>query len=361
MIRLHANENPLGPSPAVIEATREVVYRPVDLTGINRYPDFLECELRAAFACPHLLPSSCAVPSCGASEIKGILPAALLTDRRYKAVVPVPADPLVPRKVEALGGTVVEVPLTAGLELDLDAMLDAVDRSTGFVFVPNPVDPTGTVTGKFAFSGFMTKMNLFHRNVAVVVDESYREYVEYFLYPDHVSYIYLTFSIVILRSFSFAHGLAGLRAGYALAPIRLATVLNGKLKGFLGGSQGWTMPEGDVNRLGEAAALACMKNEGAHLEKVKRLNREGRNFLARGLENLGCRISNSEVSFLFVTAGPEYVDIHERLEDRHILVKPGSDYGEDWSAWFRLSVGTMEESRAFLDAMADILGRRWER
>ena len=131
--------------------------------------------------------------------------------------------------------------------------------------------------------------------------------------------------------------------------------MNGFLKGFIGGPMGWTMPECNINRLAEAGVLASLRQDNAHLEKVKELNRDAREYLYTAFDQMGLEYIPSEANFVMVNAGIDGDVVKERLLEQGILVQAGGSYHPDYQNWLRVSTGTMDEMKVFINVLSDIL------
>jgi len=158
--------------------------------------------------------------------------------------------------------------------------------------------------------------------------------------------------VVVGRTLSKAFGLAGLRAGYAVGNEELVLELNGFLSGYLGGDPGWRMFEGNVNRLGAAAMVAALSDEGlAYLETVRTRNAAQRNRLAEGLRGLGYDSLPSHASFVLARTDSDGENLRGFLCSRKILVQDGGSFHPRYRDWVRISVGSREDLDTLFEAL----------
>jgi histidinol-phosphate aminotransferase len=233
IVKLASNENPLGPSPKAIQAMRGA------LENAHLYPDGSGLYLRKAIAAKLGLAPENIILGNGSSEVIEFLGHAFLN----------PGDDVITSQyafivykllATCFGARTVEVPAPE-FRQNLDGMLEAVTRKTRLIFIPNPNNPTGTLISQRKIDKFMSRTA---ENVIVVFDEAYFEFLDD--PPDTLRYVRDGRSVVVLRTFSKIHGLAGLRIGYGIASADLAEVLHKTRQPF------------NVNRI--AHARICREN-----------------------------------------------------------------------------------------------------
>ena len=359
-IRLAYNESPLGPAPGELDAVEEALYDALALTGINRYADFLQIDLGKAVADRHGFTPFHVTMGCGSSEVMQAAAAAFLRGGD-ELLLPDPTFDLTARAAEAWGASVVHVPLAEDHRIDLEALLEAVTPQTKLIYLCNPNNPTGTVLTADEIADFLGRLRRTNASTKVLFDEAYGECVDapgFPCTPDYLNRLLHRDRVILAKSFSKIYGLAGLRAGYGLASMSTTMEMNGFLKGFFVGPLGWTMPECNVNRLAEAGVLASLADGGSHLETVKQLNRDAKAFLYGRFDALDLAYIPSEANFVMVDTGEDGEMVRDALQSRAILVQAGGDFHERYATWLRATTGTMEETTAFADALADILGGR---
>ncbi|MGH0038472.1 MAG: histidinol-phosphate transaminase [Myxococcota bacterium] len=322
-IKVASNENPLGPSRRAIEAVR------AELDGVNRYPDGASFALREKLAGRLDVASEQLVFGCGGDEILELLAKVFLGPGR-EAVFAWPSFAMYPVVVQGMGATARRVPLDDDLVHDLPAMARAVGERTKLVFVCNPNNPTGTSVGAEAFDRFVEALP---DDVVLAVDEAYVEYARRPDFPDSLSWVRRRPGTLVLRTFSKVYGLAGLRIGYAVADAELASYLQRARHPF------------NVNRLAEVAALAAL-DDTDHVERTRRLNADGAQYLARELEAMGVEVWPTDANFMLVRAG---ADVYERMLREGVIVRPLTGFG--MPEHVRVTIGLPEENERFVKTL----------
>jgi histidinol-phosphate aminotransferase len=219
---------------------------------------------------------------------------------------------------------------------DLDAIADAISPNSAIVYLANPNNPTGTWFGAEAFAGFMARVP---ESVLVVVDEAYAEFADA---PDWASALSLLPrhpNLVVTRTFSKAHALAGLRVGYAVAHPDCIAVLERVRESF------------NVNLAGLAAAEASLGDE-AHLRWSLARNAEQREALAAALRERGLFVHPSMTNFLLVEFGDDAARIEAGLLERGVVLRPMAGYG--LPGCLRITVGDASENRRLLSALDEV-------
>ena len=326
IVRLSSNENPYGPSPAAFEAMR----RAFDLSW--RYPDEAVDELAGDLARLHGVPADHILLGDGSSEILKLC-AAAFTGPGRPAVLADPTFEAVARYAQAAGAEVVKVPLTPEHRHDLGKMLPA---GAGLVYVCNPNNPTASLTPAAEVRSFLERAPA---NTAVLVDEAYAHYAESAEWESVLPRVKDHPGLIVARTFSKIHGMAGLRCGYAVA--RPETIER------LRAHQAWD----SMNLMALAAARASLADT-AHLEKSRRLNRETRAFVVSGLEGMGYRPIPSETNFLMVDLRRDVGPVIDALKGR------GVEVGRRFPAMprhLRVTVGTRPQMEAFLGALRGVV------
>ncbi|MEH6628017.1 MAG: histidinol-phosphate transaminase [Motiliproteus sp.] len=333
VIDLSANENPLGPSPMAISALQQA------LVGLHRYPSRDGSRLRQLLASELKITTDYLLLGNGASELLDITARALLVPGE-QALIPVPSFMPYRKVVIRSGAKAVTVPTNAG-QLDLAAMLAAVCERTRLVLLGNPNNPTGSTITHAQLADFMAQLP---PQVLVVVDEAYVEYVDHPDYPDSIQMLLEGAPLLILRSFSKAYGLAGLRMGYAIGAPALIEQLNSFCQFY------------NTNSLAQAAAEAALQDRH-HLQQTLTLNRLGLAYLQDSLQQLGLRVTPSQANFLLVEFEFDDADwVIQALAEQGILVKAMSRFGLPHC--IRVSTGLDSDNRAFVEALTHIINSR---
>ena len=274
VIKLASNENPLGPSPLAVEAVREAA------EGANLYPDGACTALRGRLSSALGVAPDTLVFGNGTDEVIDFVFFAFFNPGDG-AVMGDPTFSSYFLSGMMMGAKISYVPLREHGH-HVEEMLAAVDPTTRAVFVGTPHNPTGIIcTGE----ELERMLDGLPPDVLLIWDEAYYEYVDDPGYPDSLSYLAGHDNLLVLRTFSKAYGLAGLRVGYGVACPGVIDLLER------------VRPPFNVNRLAQAAALAALDDTG-HLERTLEVNREGREFLAKELERLGMTSIPTQANFI---------------------------------------------------------------
>ena len=330
VIKLASNENPLGPSERVLKAIAEA------LPHLNRYPDGSGHYLRQALGRRHGLSADHIVLGNGSNDLIELLARAFLRAGE-EAVIPHPSFVVYPMIVQAVGGIRVVVTLK-DYRLDLEAMARAMTPMTKMVFIANPNNPTATVVTAEEVAAFMARVP---DKVVVVFDEAYFEFAQGPDFPDSLQYMKQGRKVAILRTFSKAASLAGLRVGYAVADPDCIALLNRIRAPF------------NVNSLAQVAALAALEDD-SHILECLRMNEAGRHFLCEEFTAMGVKYVPSRANFILVDVGRSGSDIFQRLLKEGVIVRPMSSFGMETA--LRVTIGTPEENRRLVKALKKVLG-----
>jgi len=328
-IKLASNENLLGPSPKAVEAIRK------ELPNIYLYPDGPCTVLRQALAKRFLLPERMVVISNGADNLILMIANAFVNEGD-EVVMADPTFPVYTNAAQIMGGKVVKVKLK-DFTHDLDAMLKKVNRKTKLVFICNPNNPTGTTVSREPFNRFLSKLP---KQVIVVLDEAYGDFVEDAFYPNGLDYIKERRPLIVLRTFSKVYGLAGLRIGYALGREDLMNCLYQVRDPF------------PVHRLAQVAAVAAL-NDQDHAVRSIQLAYEGKRYLYRELDRMGVSYVPSQANFIFIDFEKDSEKIFQALLREGIIIRPGKTWG--FPTFARVTIGRMGDNQRFIKALKKIL------
>ncbi len=330
IVKLASNENPRGPSPRVRQAIADAV------ADITRYPDGNGYALKTALATRFGLAREQIVLGNGSNDILELVTQGFLRPGDH-AVYSQHAFAVYPLATQARGAIGIAV-AARDLAHDLAAMRAALTPRTRIVFVANPNNPTGTWLPAPEVMEFLSAIP---RDVLLVLDEAYNEYLDPAQQADTASWIATHPNLVISRTFSKAYGLAGLRIGYGLMDAAVADIVNRVRQPF------------NVNSVAQAAALAALADT-AYVEASARLNREGLAQIMRGLDELGVGYVRSHGNFLLVHVGDAH-SVYTALLRQGVIVRPVASYG--LPEHLRVTAGLHEENRRFLVALQSALGR----
>jgi len=330
-IKLASNENPLAPSDRVQRAITAA------LANLNRYPDGSAYYLRQALARKHNVSAEQVVLGNGSNELIELLVRTFLRPGD-EAVVPHPSYVVYPMIVQAAGGIRVMVMLK-DYRIDLEAMARAITPMTKIVFIANPNNPTATIVTADEVNHFMSRVP---ERTIVVFDEAYLEFSQGPDFPATLPYIAQGRKVVVLRTFSKAASLAGLRVGYGVTDADAIALMNRIRQPF------------NVNALAQAAALAALDDESHTLECVRMIE-AGRHYLYDEFNGLGVKYVPSRANFILVDVGRSASDIYQRLLKEGVIVRPLTPFGMESA--LRITVGTPQENRRLIKALRVVLGK----
>ncbi|MBI2957071.1 MAG: histidinol-phosphate transaminase [Acidobacteria bacterium] len=325
-IKLASNENPLGPSPKAMEAVVKHVGQS------HRYPDAGGYYLREKLAARHNVEMNRLVLGAGSTELIQLLchtylgpGLAGLTSEGSFVVFPI--------SVGFTGAEPLLVPLK-DYAYDLDALAARLDERVRLLYLANPNNPTGTLFTAAEMDRFLERVP---ENVLVILDEAYCDYVERPDYSRSLDYVRAGRYLVVLRTFSKIHGLAGLRVGYGIGHRDVIDSINKIRSPF------------NVSSLAQVAALAALE-DAEHVARSVESNRRGLAFLTRELTRLGLKVVPSVTNFLYVETGGEAREDFRALLQMGVIVRP-LDF-MDMPASLRVTVGTVEENQRVVEAFA---------
>ncbi|MEU0687056.1 histidinol-phosphate transaminase [Streptomyces uncialis] len=319
--KLSSNENPYPPLPGVLER----VVAASDT--FNRYPDMACTVLMNELADRFGVPVSHLATGTGSVGVAQQLLQATSGpgDEVIYAWRSFEAYPII---TQISGATSVRVPLTAGEVHDLDAMADAITERTRLIFVCNPNNPTGTVVRRAELERFLDRVP---GDVLVVLDEAYREFIRDPEVPDGAQVYRDRPNVCVLRTFSKAYGLAGLRVGFAIAHEPVAAALRKTAVPF------------GVSQLAQDAAVASLRAEDELLGRVGSLVAE-RSRVVAALTGQGWTVPETHANFLWLRLGDRTSDFAAACERAGAVVRPFAGEG------VRISIGETEGNDIFVRA-----------
>jgi histidinol-phosphate aminotransferase len=331
LIRLDSNENPLGPSPRAIEAMRRA------LAEAHAYPDNECSALTAKLSELHSTPTKQILVTAGSTGMLSLLCHTLLAPG-LNAVTSEQSFIVYGMGVRATGAELIETP-TRNDGFDLNAILRAINDHTRLVLLANPNNPTGTLLDVDERERFISKVP---SHVVVVLDQAYYEFAAHFgegrkvEYSRSLTYLRQGASVVVLRTFSKAHGLAGLRIGYGLGPAELLSYCRRMQDTY------------SVSSVAQAAALAALDDE-EHVTRSVSHNAEQAQRLEAGLSNLGFRVVPTWANFLYCDLRQDAAAVCARLREEGVSVRPLGAWGAP--TCIRISIGTVPQNEKILEAM----------
>jgi histidinol-phosphate aminotransferase len=329
-VKLASNENPLGPSPKAVEAMRaaaaEVAYYPEDTCF------YLKRDLAAFLDLPeeHLLLGN------GSDEILHCASLAFLSPGD-NTVMATPSFVMYETNSHMGDAEPRQVPLH-NLTHDLDAMLAQVDGGTKLFFICNPNNPTGTYNTEQEVEQVLDRLPA---HCLLVLDEAYYEYTDAPDYPQSLKWVREGRNVLVLRTFSKIYALAGLRVGYGMAHPAIIQALQ------------QVRPPFNVNSLAQVAAQASLADP-SQVARSRECNLEGKKYLAAEFERRGIGYVPTQANYIFVDTARNARNVGEELLCRGVVVRVG-DWIFNYPSYLRVTIGTPEQNRRFIDALDQVL------
>jgi histidinol-phosphate aminotransferase len=327
LVRLSANENPLGAAPRAIEAVRR------EAANIHLYPDGGSAALRDALAHGLGISPDQIVVGNGADELITLIALAAF-EPGDEILMPHPSFEPYATGANIAGARIVQSPL-AGYDTDIDDIRRRVTPRTKAIFLCSPHNPATTIIRRQPLVDFLEALG--DDPPLVVLDEAYRDFVDDPEYPDGVSLLARHPRLLVLRTFSKIAGLAGLRVGYAIAALETIDRLNRVRAPY------------NVNRLGQVAALAALEDP-EHAARTRAVILRERAHLAAGFRRLGLAFAPSQANFMLVRV-KDPAGVREHLLRGGILVRDGAAVG--FPGHLRITVGTREVNDRLLKLLEE--------
>lgn len=331
LILLDSNENPNGPAPAALGAMRAA------FEASSRYPVTPEVELREAIARHHGVRTQEVLLGCGSGEVLRYVTEAYVSSQRH-LVTAAPTFENPAYYARRVGAEVRDVRVDASLRLDLDGMVRE-SAGAGLVFFCNPNNPTGTAHGGDDTRAFIRRVHERSPDTTVLVDEAYFEYVELPSYRSMIPLAVRHPRVIVARTFSKIHGMAGLRVGYAIAHADTVAWL-----------EPWRLVSG-VNALAAVAARTSL-GLAAHVQREASLNRAARDFTVRTFQEWGFPCVPSHTNFVMVDIRRDVREFQATCYERGVAV--GRPF-PPLTTHLRLTIGTMAEMQRALETIGDVL------
>jgi histidinol-phosphate aminotransferase len=330
VVKIASNESPFGTSPLALEAIRKCADK------MNLYPDggayYLKRKLAEKF---NILPEHIVIGN-GSNELLEFIAHCFLS-KDTSMVMSKHAFVIYKLLGVMFESKVIEVPMKEGLTHDLDAMLAAIKEDTRVVFICNPNNPTGSMVENSAITEFMKKVP---NDVLVVFDEAYAEICQQEM-PNTLSYVKEGRNVIVLRSFSKAYGLAGLRVGYGITTPELAKVFNKPRQPF------------NCNRMAQIAATAALDDEEFIIRSKKKYG-IGIKYLTAEFDKMNVEYISPNANFILIKVG-NGADIFQELQKKGVIVRPMAAYM--LPEWVRVSIGTKRDNEKFISTLTEIMKR----
>ncbi|MFA4888325.1 MAG: histidinol-phosphate transaminase [Candidatus Omnitrophota bacterium] len=328
VIKLASNENPLGASPKALAYIRR------SLPLINRYPDSNGFYLKKRLAKYFGLQPKNFVLGNGSDELIDIILKAFVEEDEQI----ITADhTFLEYKIisHVKGRAVTTVPLKY-FKYDLEAIKKKIDRKTKVIFISNPNNPTGTYVTRLELEEFMRDLP---EGVLLVLDEAYDAFIDVDDFPSSLSYL-RDKNIVILKTFSKAYGLAGLRIGYAITRPEFSSYMDVARQPF------------NVNSLAQAAATAALDDK-KFLQKTRKVVLEGKYYLYDQLSKMGVAYVPSVANFILIDCGRDGMELFRQILKFGVIVRDMQQYG--LKNYIRVTVGTKKENERFIKVFKKVL------
>lgn len=327
VIKLASNENPLGPSPKAVVAIKK------NLSLLNRYPDSNGFYLKKRLARYYNLAPANIVLGNGSDElIDTIIKTFVEDDENIVTADTTFLEYTIIAKV--LGRKVITAPLKY-FKYDLEAMKRKIDKKTKVVFIANPNNPTGTYVTKQELEDFLRDIP---EGLILVMDEAYDAFVDVPDFPDALKYI--SRNVVVLKTFSKAYGLAGLRIGVALAKDEFISLMERSRQPF------------NTNSLAQAAATAALDDK-KFLKKTRKVVLAGKNYLYDALSAMGIAYVPSVANFILLDVGKSGASVYKEMLKFGVIVRDMDQYG--LKNYIRVTVGTKKENERFIKILKKIM------
>ncbi|AZO93156.1 histidinol-phosphate transaminase [Halocella sp. SP3-1] len=328
IVKLASNENPLRVSEQVKKAVA------AEMEVVNRYPDGACRTLKGLLADKLSINEEMILFGNGSDGLLKVIAEAFLT-AEDEVIISHPTFVEYVFVSHLMGSQLVRICMD-DYRQNLRAIAEAVTAKTKMIFLTNPHNPAGTI---FSRSELDNLLETLPEGTIVVMDEAYYEYVQDENYPDGIEYIQKGYPIIVLRTFSKAYGLAGLRLGYAVAGKGVIEILRKARDPF------------NVNRIVQAAARAALKDT-AFLEKSLQINEKGKEYLYQELNKRGIEYVPTEANFMLINLKMDSMGVFQRLLEMGLIIRPGKPLG--YPEHIRLSIGLPEENKYFINCI-DIL------
>ena len=330
VIKLASNENPLGPSPLVIETLNRTSL------DLHTYPDYDGWYLRQAIARKVGLGMDSVVVGAGSADLMRLIAEVYLAPGT-EAIVADLCFPVYANVARIAGADVVTVPLDDNLQYDLGGMLEAVSDRTRVVFIASPNNPTGLAIPREDLARFLAGLPA---NVLCVLDLAYHDYVDPNRRPDPLELLGRHSNLVLLHTFSKVYGLAGLRIGYVVAEDDVVAALCRVRIPFI------TSTPAQV-----AGRMALRDQE--HAKQSVALNKAMRQRLEHDLEAIGSRVYPSSANFVLADIGVDPEPVFQSMLRRGFIVRPMRD--PRLATCLRITTGTSEQTAQVTAALRDVL------
>jgi histidinol-phosphate aminotransferase len=336
IIRISSNENARGPGQSAVDAIHDAISPRM---GRGYPPDHVS-DLTSAIADLYGVESNNVIIGTGSGTILAAAPRAFCSETK-PLVTASPTYGTSESTARRIGAGVRSIPVDASLGLDLDAMADA-SRGAGMIFVCNPNNPTGTVHNAADIESFVRRVKRISPETNILIDEAYMDYSYDREVATAAPLAMELPGVFITRTLSKAHGMAGLRVGYAVGQEETVRAIRGA----------WEL--GSMNTLSAAAATASLRDPG-HIEDERQKNARIREFTLQAFRDMGYDAPTTHANFIFVNLGRPASEFREACLEQGVRI--GRDFPPLEQTHSRISLGTMEEMEASVKVFRNVLQR----
>jgi histidinol-phosphate aminotransferase len=327
VIKLASNENPLGVSPRALEAIKKCA------AGVNRYPDsqsfYLKRKLSKTLG---LSPGEITLGNGSDELIDVIIKTFVEPDENIITADTTFLEYSIISRVNSR--KIITVPLKY-FKYDLETMKKKIDRATKLVFIANPNNPTGTYVTKYELQDFISGLP---EGIILVLDEAYDTFIDVIDFPNSKNL--LNKNVIVLKTFSKAYGLAGLRLGYAIANDEFISFMERVRQPF------------NVNSLAQAAGIAALDDK-KFLQKTRKTVLKGKDFLYDALKKMGISYVPSVTNFILIDTGKDAAMVFNQMLKLGVIVRDMQQYG--LKNFIRVTIGTEKENTLFIKALETVL------
>jgi histidinol-phosphate aminotransferase len=324
IVKMASNENALGPSKKAVEEMKLMA------GNMHMYPDGGAYYLKRAIGRHLDVKPEMVLPGNGSNELLEFIGHVFLD--ASASVVASQYSFVVYRMIAAAAGaSYVQAPARQ-LGHDLDSMLQCLSAGTKVIFISNPNNPTGTFLGQNEIDAFMAKVP---DDVIVCFDEAYIEMVDPREQPDTLRFVREGENVIVLRTFSKAYGLAGLRLGYAVAPPECIELMDRVRQPF------------NVNAMAMAAGIEAL-GDREHVQKTRQMVRDGITLIERRLSEMNLEYIPTHANFMLVKVGNGR-KVFENMQRKGVIVRPMDGY--DLPEYIRVTIGTREQNEKCMRAL----------
>ena len=327
IIKLGSNENPYGCSEKVKDILREEI-------NTNIYPDNYVYYLRKKLSEKYKIGEENFIFGNGSVEILQMI-CRIMLDADDEVLTCKPTFQSYKSECIIQNAKIVEVPLKKH-KFDLQGILEKITEKTKIIFICNPNNPTGTIITEEEQKEFLSKVP---KNILVLLDEAYYEYVTSEEYPKSINMLKEYENICILRTFSKAYGLAGLRIGYGIASKKIIEELEKVRVPF------------NISEITQKSAYVALEDE-EFIKKCNEKNNEVKEYIYENLEKNNIEYIKTQANFIMINVQNDGVKIANKLLEKGIIVRPGF---EDMGNFIRVTIGTKEEMQIVLEELNKII------